>query len=226
MANFARPDPLKGLAPVARGAEDLRDIHGYHAFEVHPAVWWILGIIIAGTLGYFIYKYIKSRKPKVEATNFQAALFKLDKLDLKQSSKDFYLNYSEIIKLYLGEEFSRNYMDKTNEELKPLLMKEEMMTTTQVLTLTKSLMRGDLAKFARKEVSPDEKSDDIKVAKILINDINEAIEAKKALEAAKKEINDDEEFEEYYDGGKNLKDDSKSKKKEKAVSASAKGGKE
>lgn len=180
----------------ASAVDELRDIHGYHGLEIPEWIFWTLGILAAIALGYFIYwKFI--RKDKVHVLNsLEKAIKDLDRLDVNQESKAFYLKYSEIVKRYLTDELDIPAMDKTIEELKPLLKKAKLIRTDQAIWITDSFQRAELAKFAKKELTASEKANDSKVMAMTLQDIDaEKQHQEKLLEELKEEELEQEELE-------------------------------
>ncbi len=169
----------------------LRDIHGYYVIKI-PIIWVILIVLlILAAIGFFIYWKYYRNKGIAPLTNFEQTIQELRSLDVGAPSKEFYLEYSEIVRLYMQTEFEKTLLDKTTDEIKEILLAEDLLSTAQVLQITKSLEQGDLAKFAMAEISPEAKSEDIERAMRLVADIHDAIEKQKAYEEmmAKRELN-------------------------------------
>lgn len=157
--------------------EELRDIKGFYAIEIPIWLWIILGLVLAGGLAWLIYRYLKHRNPERELSLYEQTLKNLESLDLGLSSKVFYLRYSELIKNYIERKLELHVMDKTADEMKEVLHAEPKLETTQIVNLANIFARADLAKFARQEISRDQRQADIARACEILS----AIEAKLAL---------------------------------------------
>ena len=131
---------------------------------------------------YFIYiKFFKNKKT-VTVTPFDIASNALRELDTSLESKEFYLEFVEILKAYLETELDKHLLDKTTEEFKETLKDNEFLTTGQLLNLVKTLDRADLAKFAKQEIPLAEKAEDIETALFTISEVNKKLVQKALLE--------------------------------------------
>ncbi len=167
--------------------DDLRDIDGYFPIEVPDWLWWLLGIIILAALGYWIYIRFIKKPPPIELTKYQKVVRDLAALDTNQNSKDYYLALSEISRDYFEAELKVHALDRTVDELMPALRAHELVHTSQSLLIKDILERADLAKFAKAEVSLEEKKRDQAAIISVITEINTAKEIKEAAERAKLE---------------------------------------
>lgn len=164
----------------------LQDIRGYYAIEIPLYVLIILGLIIAGVIGYFVYKKFFYKKEVRVISVFERTITSLNRLDVGLLSKEFYLEFSELVKIYLETEFGHPLLDKTTEEVKEVLKEDPFLTTAQVINITDSLAKGDLAKFALKELSETDKARDINSMVALLTEVNRTVEAKKIYEEVAK----------------------------------------
>lgn len=179
---------LSSTTDNASEVEVLRDIKGFYAIEVPLWFWILLGTLATAILGYWIYiKFIK-KKINYDLGIYEATVKALKDLDLRQNSKDFYLSYSELIKFYLEKRLKVAVLDKTAEEIKECLISIPQVQTNQALAFTGIFQRGDLAKFALKEISAEEKSRDIEQSLEIIRTIEEAVLIKEAEEAKLSEL--------------------------------------
>lgn len=149
------------MDPNAPNPDQLRDIQGFQPIVIPTWLWVILGVIIFSLVVWFLYKYVFKPKPKPELSLFERVLILLKDLNLDIDSKNFYLSYSEIVRIYLEERLNISLLDKTAEEIKPILMSETRINTSGAMSLAQIFARADLAKFARQEFSKATKEDDI-----------------------------------------------------------------
>lgn len=170
-----------------KAPDDLRDIDGYFPIEVPDWLWWLLGIIILAALGYWIYIRFIKKPPPIELTKYQKTVRDLAALDTNQNSKDYYLALSEISRDYFEVELKVHALDRTVDELMPALRAHELVHTSQSLLIKDILERADLAKFAKAEVTIEEKKRDQAAIISVITEINTAKEIKEAAERAKLE---------------------------------------
>ena len=170
-----------------KAPDDLRDIDGYFPIEVPDWLWWLLGIIILAALGYWIYIRFIKKPPPIELTKYQKVVRDLAALDTNQNSKDYYLALSEISRDYFEVELKVHALDRTVDELMPALRAHELVHTSQSLLIKDILERADLAKFAKAEVTIEEKKRDQAAIISVITEVNTAKEIKEAAERAKLE---------------------------------------
>lgn len=140
---------------------DLRDIHGFQAVEIPTWFWILIGLIILGIICWLLYKYVFKPKPQIPLSLFEKTTKLLKELNLNETSKNFYLNYSEIVRIYLEERLKVALLDKTAEEIKPILTADSRINTQTAMSLAQIFNRADLAKFAKYELSKEQKEDDI-----------------------------------------------------------------
>ncbi len=141
--------------------DDLRDIHGFMAIQIPTWVWVVLAVIALALVVWLLYKYVFKAKPKAPLTVFEETVNQLRALDLNADSKDFYINYSEIVRLYLEKRLHISLLDKTADEIKPILIVHPKIQTNNAMSLTQIFLKADLAKFAKQELSKLEKESDI-----------------------------------------------------------------
>jgi|GEM_PF-2274783 len=167
--------------------DDLRDIQGFHAIEVPDWLWWLLGLLAAAALGYWIYqRFIKKPPPEI-LTKYQQVVKALAALDPEMDSKEYYLALTEISRSYYEEELAVHALDRTIEELMPELKTHELVQTSQALLIKDIFERADLAKFAKAEITLENKKKDQAAIISVITEINTAKEIKLAAEKAKLE---------------------------------------
>ena len=160
---------------LAQVDDELRDIKGFQAIVIPDWFWWSLLGLVLFLAAWFVYYYIKNRKQEAELTLVELTVKKLQELDLKKSSKNFYLEYSELVRIYLEARLGMHVLDKTAEEIKPLLLSQQKVVTSQAQSLSQIFYRADLAKFAKQEFSAESKAKDISDSIDVINTIEAAI---------------------------------------------------
>jgi hypothetical protein len=167
--------------------DGLKDIVGYQALQI-PL--WLQILFYLGLISAIIYLlYIKFwvNRKQASISVYELVSARLKKLDLSLDSKKFYLEYSELVKKYLEERLGLAVLDKTAEELKEILSGDPKIQTTIAISLSKIFARADLAKFAKQDISFENKSQDILMTLQILNTIEDAIIAEeKAIEEAKK----------------------------------------
>jgi hypothetical protein len=131
--------------------EELRDIQGYQAIVIPDYVWWILIAIAVLLVCFLIYKFLLSKKKEIILTVYEKTIHDLDALDLKQNSKEFYLEYSDIVRNYLLDRVDLNLFDRTFNELRTLLDKNDVFDMQSKNTLLNIFAKADMAKFAKKD---------------------------------------------------------------------------
>lgn len=155
--------------------EQLRDIHGFYALQLPAWLLWSFYLLISFVIIYFVYTKFIKKEIDNSLTLFELTTKELKSLDLNQTSKNFYLSYSELVKNFFQERLSLDVVDKTADELKPILVSNPKVPTEAALLLSKIFKKGDLAKFARQEVPIDSRAQDIEVTVKIIADLEEAL---------------------------------------------------
>jgi hypothetical protein len=143
----------------------LKDIHGYSEIAVPEWLLYTLIGIFSVAILYFLYKFFSKKKTLTEKPFYESLIEKLQKLELESDNKKFYLNYSELIRLYFDKRMNTALIDKTTDEIKSSLYEIKELSSPDARFLIDSLSRADLAKFAKKEFSAEQK----------LNDLNKAI---------------------------------------------------
>jgi hypothetical protein len=143
----------------------LKDIHGYSEIAIPEWLLYTLIGILTVAIIYFLYRFFSKKKKLAEKPFYESLIEKLQKLELESDNKKFYLNYSELIRLYFDKRMNSALIDKTTEEIKTSLYKIKELSSPDARFLIDSLSRADLAKFAKKEFSAEQK----------LNDLNKAI---------------------------------------------------
>lgn len=147
-------------------------------YDISYAPWWlspavkygfVVFIFLCGVLlGYFIYK--KTRKPVV-ILYWQEALNALDLLEKKGfgNGQEFYLRLTEIMKIYLQQQYGIFCVDKTDGELLALLEVTPSVKVS-VLETIKELFDGVIfIKFAHQQAAQERMEHALKKSRELIS---------------------------------------------------------
>ena len=130
--------------------------------EIAP--WLILGIIVIGMIIFLIYYFrqkgkhepvFKPRsKPKIPAHII--ALSELENLKAKKlwqegRFKEYYTELIDIIRVYLADQFGIDAMEKTSDEIKNIVSKDQNIDAHLKQKLSEALDVSDLVKFAKEQ---------------------------------------------------------------------------
>lgn len=149
----------------------LHDIREYIAIQIPQWVIICLGLLLFLAIVFFVYyKFIK-KPPTPSLSLYELTIQKLKNFDYGLSSKNFYLEYSELIKNYLQKSLTLAVFEKTAEEIKPILVSNSRISTSNAVILSNIFTRGDLAKFARKEFELEQRAQDIQSTIVILEDI-------------------------------------------------------
>ena len=129
------------------------------AFGIPVWLWWLLGLILLGVVGYLLYKSRQRRKEAAQKLPpYEQALFELKQLDeshlLEQREiKEYYSQLSAAVRRYLDGEVYDHAMESTTNELIAYLEAERdrgklKLEDATIARLKTILERADLAKFA------------------------------------------------------------------------------
>ena len=142
----------------------LKDIHGYSEIAIPEWLLYTLVGIFSVALIYFLYKFFSKKKKLAEKPFYESLIEKLQELELESDNKKFYLNYSELIRLYFDKRMNTALLDKTTDEIKSSLYEIKELSSPEARFLIDSLSRADLAKFAKKDFSTEQKLHDLNKA--------------------------------------------------------------
>jgi hypothetical protein len=156
--------------------EELRDIQGYQAIIIPDYFWWILGFLGLVVLAFLVYKFILSRKKEIELTVYEKTIQDLENLDPQANSKEFYLEYSDIVRNYLLERIELNLFDKTLNELRALFDKNEVFDIQSKNQLLNIFAKADMAKFARQDVSAERRLEHLDKTKEILAKVETKLE--------------------------------------------------
>lgn len=143
------------------------DIKGIATVKSPMGNWWIYVLVILGLvgLGFFIFYFLKNRKPEAKAevvvykTPIEKATTLLQQLESKGlwqkgAVKDYYSELTDIVRNYIEEEIKIPAMESTTSELieglrKAAKQKKLKLSNDTVENLEKVLQQADLVKFAK-----------------------------------------------------------------------------
>lgn len=136
-------------------------------YTFKEALPWIIGLLLAIAIGYFVFYYLKKRKnaepvfkapPKPKLPPHQLALDALDNLRHKKlwqsgMTKDYHTELTDILREYIEGRFQVNAPEMTSDEI--LDMINQTATNTQAKEkLQQTLVLADLVKFAKEQPLP------------------------------------------------------------------------
>ena len=155
----------------------LKDIKGFAAIQIpNYLLWVVLGILALIIIAVLVKLYLASKNKESPKSLFEITVESLEKLKLEKSTEQCYLEYSEIVRTYLAQTFVMDLMDKTSQELKSELRKVEEISSPELRFLIDVLERADLAKFAKKEITEEQKVNDIEKSIVLVNNIEKRVQ--------------------------------------------------
>jgi len=167
--------PFISNGALVQSDEALRDIKGFQPIIVPDWFWWSLFFGLLVLLAWFVYRYFSNKSLVEELSLTEKIINSINSLDLSMNSREFYLVFSELSRCYLELRLGLHLMDKTAEELKPILISEPKIATNQALALTQIFARADLAKFAKQEYTEETKKHDCDFILDLISSIEETL---------------------------------------------------
>jgi hypothetical protein len=185
--------PFISNGTLVQADDELRDIKGFQQIIVPDWLWWSLLVLLLVLLAWLIYRYWLNRSSAQGLSFTEQIINSINALDLNANSKEFYLLFSELSRSYLELRLGLHLMDKTAEELKPILVSETKIPTNQALALTQIFARADLAKFAKQEYAQKYKQKDREFILSLIDLIENTLkqeEEKKHLSEIREDNND------------------------------------
>ena len=152
----------------------------------------LLGILLLLAAGYFVYKkYYKTETapPKESIPAYREALQKLAQLDKKQlwqnnQTKAYYVELTEIVRVYIGREVEIHTLEATTAELIPLLQqanrsKEMGIAPKSVESLAGLLKNADFVKFAKLRPLSHAIQNDRRVAEQLLQELEAVLQKHK-----------------------------------------------
>lgn len=166
--------------PLLEANEELRDIQGYQAIVVPEFVWWILIFIAVVSFIFLVYKFFLSKKKEIVLTVYEKTLQNLNALDTQTNSKEFYLEYSDIVRNYLLERVDLNLFDRTLNELRAMLDKNDVFDMQSKNQLLNIFARADMAKFAKQDISPEKRLEHLDKTKEILEKVEFKLEGGQA----------------------------------------------
>ena len=146
------------LRQARYGIKDIRTDR-YTAGEVFRKYYWILiALAVAALLAWEIWRIVKRRReyrlpPEMLLSPYERAKFRLDRLDReklleKGQVKDFYIALTDVIRLYLDEQYGIPAPESTSDQTLRDVRKLPL-TREQYGKLRDLLLDADLVKFAK-----------------------------------------------------------------------------
>ena len=155
--------------------DELRDIQGYQAIVIPDYLWWILIVLAILLVCVVVYKFVLSKKKENILTVYQKTILNLDALDLKQNSKEFYLEYSDIVRNYLFDRVDLNLFDRTLNELRTLLDKNDVFDMQSKNTLLNIFAKADMAKFAKRDFAASVRLEHLEKTKEILDGVEKKL---------------------------------------------------
>ena len=157
--------PVDTLQQARYGIKDIRTDR-YTFVEVLQKYWWIpvallvLALIIWEIIRLVRRERIKRMAPELLLSPYERAKFRLNRLDEsgyieKDMVKEYYVGLTDVIRLYLDEEFDMPAPESTSSEILAEIKKLHL-THEQYYQMREFLTDADLVKFAKMFPSPDD----------------------------------------------------------------------
>ncbi|HOW28446.1 MAG TPA: hypothetical protein PK876_08095 [Elusimicrobiota bacterium] len=167
--------PIEIVSVLDGRSSDIRDIKG--PFARPDGLYWMIGLLILSGAAVMIYLKRKTRSANGILSGpprppHETALEELDRLSVEMeesgfTAKMFYSRLSDILRVYLENRFGIPSLDRTTSELW-----QEMKRASLDFQLTGDVRRllenSDLAKFAKYEPAPEDRCDDLSLAKDIV----------------------------------------------------------
>lgn len=160
---FSALNLVVSAPPAISGQELIETEIPFTDIPFDPFAWiqskagWIL-LFAAGILGWFIWKYRKSKQLKsnrVELTLSQKTLLAIESLEQaklweKESMKNHFMELTFLLKSYLSARFGLNLLDKTTFQTTALLISAGV-NNELVVAIQQLLKEADMVKFAKSQ---------------------------------------------------------------------------
>lgn len=127
---------------------------------------WILAIIVAGVIAYFVISRVLSKKdteqkpkekpvPPYEKAVMALNNLRADKLCEQGKEREFYTRLTDILRVYLQERFGINAMEMTSTQIRHSIQSNEE-TRLSKRNMDAVLEMADFVKFAKMRPLPDD----------------------------------------------------------------------
>lgn len=157
--------PVTITSVLTPASKDIRGLKGQLPKVLNERFWVFLGVLgVLGLAAYGVFRHGQRKKRDVERPGppprpaHEIALEALTRLEssLEGPGKEFYSRLSEILRSYLEGRFAVPAMDRTTPEITQA-MKHLPLTLDQRMRLREVLENSDLVKFAKFELSGEER---------------------------------------------------------------------
>ncbi|MDD4820000.1 MAG: BatD family protein [Flavobacteriales bacterium] len=150
--------PVDTLKQSRYGIKDVRE-DPYTFKEVVQKYYWIpIALVILALIAWEVYRLIKRRRlakiaPEMLLSPYERAKYRLNRLDSakyieKGQVKEFYVGLTDVIRLYLDEQFGLPAPESTSAEILAD-MKKLKLSKEQYRQMREFLTDADLVKFAK-----------------------------------------------------------------------------
>ena len=161
--------------------EGFTDIEGPLRIGIHPAVWIVIGLLLAAALVALLLR----RRPKARQTTapegptpLERALGRLQLLRGEGSQMEvdpFVVGVSDVVREYLEEALQTRAREQTSEEFLHELSDKPDLPSILRETMPEFLSECDLVKFARQSIDADKRSDLLDTAASVIEETDGAL---------------------------------------------------
>ncbi len=186
------PIELPIISLVPEGTEEIRDLAPIAEFPVNP--WpWILGILLVGLLTAALYYYWKKRMeragnvvlnvPEPVISPIEQAIQRLRVLEKSANLQDvtkvkpYYVELTEILRVYLGRKLRIDAMESTTRELiwdLDAIAKKGPLESDTVKLAKRILDVSDLVKFADMTPAPEVGHQAFRETRRVLNEVEES----------------------------------------------------
>jgi len=171
---------VKSLLQEKGDEGNLRPLKGLFNFKSYFWLWLTLGLLGAGTAGYFLWAWLSGKTragaekpsgpPRPAEELAWEAIHRLEDTDLiaQGNVKEFYFRLSEILRAYLERRYGMSALDRTSSELLSDFRRRNF-TLTLVNLCRAFFDNADLVKFAKFTPTEEEILNDLNQVKQFIN---------------------------------------------------------
>ena len=206
------PIELPIISLVPEGTEEIRDLAPIAEFPINP--WpWILGVLLVALLTAALYFYWKKRRerlgsmviaaPEPEISPLDQAIQRLRELEKSANLQDvaqvkpFYVELTEILRVYLGRKLRIDAMESTSRELMWDLEKiaKDGIIQGETVKLAKRILDvSDLVKFADMVPAPEVGHQAFRETRKVLDEVEASVRPPEPVlsEASPQELSEDD----------------------------------